>query len=145
MVKKEDKISSEALKGIESYITKEVLEKELAENKNEAEELLLSKENLDKFLLKVKRKYLEIPNSKENLYEIPVLIDLVDDYFQNEYIDIPKDSITTIVSALIYFLSPMDLMPDTIPVMGYSDDVVVISRVCDEFKTDIEKYKNHKI
>jgi uncharacterized membrane protein YkvA (DUF1232 family) len=31
------------------------------------------------------------------------------------------------VGALIYFVSPIDLIPDTIPVIGYLDDLAVLS------------------
>lgn len=37
-------------------------------------------------------------------------------------------------SALFYFLSPFDLIPDCIPIVGYADDLAVISTVVSEVK-----------
>jgi uncharacterized membrane protein YkvA (DUF1232 family) len=34
----------------------------------------------------------------------------------------PADSILMIVAAVIYFVSPFDLIPDSIPVLGLTDD-----------------------
>jgi len=38
----------------------------------------------------------------------------------------PGDSILMIVAALIYFVSPFDLIPDSIPVLGLTDDASVL-------------------
>lgn len=46
-----------------------------------------------------------------------------------------------IVAALIYFLSPVDLIPDILPIVGLSDDVVVVALAYKQVKSDIEKYK----
>ena len=41
----------------------------------------------------------------------------------------PADSILMVVAAVIYFLSPFDLIPDGIPVFGLMDDAAVIAYV----------------
>jgi uncharacterized membrane protein YkvA (DUF1232 family) len=41
----------------------------------------------------------------------------------------PADSILSIVAAVIYFVSPFDLIPDSIPVLGLIDDAAVITCV----------------
>ncbi|MEI6712669.1 MAG: YkvA family protein [Verrucomicrobiota bacterium] len=41
--------------------------------------------------------------------------------------DTPVWARGTILSALAYFLSPLDLIPDFIPVAGYSDDLTAIA------------------
>lgn len=33
-----------------------------------------------------------------------------------------------ITSALAYFISPLDIIPDTIPVVGFSDDIAIIGK-----------------
>ncbi len=47
----------------------------------------------------------------------------------------------SIIVALIYFLSPIDLIPDTIPGAGYIDDVVVVSGCLALVRTDLEDYR----
>jgi uncharacterized membrane protein YkvA (DUF1232 family) len=44
--------------------------------------------------------------------------------FQDE--DTPAWAKTTIVGALGYFISPIDAIPDVIPVVGFSDDLGVL-------------------
>lgn len=39
---------------------------------------------------------------------------------------VPPKAKATIIAALGYFISPIDLLPDAIPVMGYGDDLAAI-------------------
>src|SRR4029077_12096648 len=41
----------------------------------------------------------------------------------------PANSILMIVAAVIYFVSPFDLIPDSIPVLGLVDDASVLTFV----------------
>jgi uncharacterized membrane protein YkvA (DUF1232 family) len=41
----------------------------------------------------------------------------------------PADTILVIVAAIIYFLNPFDLIPDSVPVFGLVDDAAVIGCV----------------
>jgi uncharacterized membrane protein YkvA (DUF1232 family) len=41
----------------------------------------------------------------------------------------PVGTITMAVAALIYFVTPFDLIPDGIPVLGFVDDAAVVSVV----------------
>lgn len=53
------------------------------------------------------------------------------------YTEIPWLTILTVVGALIYFITPIDLLPDFIPVTGYLDDFGLILTVYNRFKGDI--------
>lgn len=54
---------------------------------------------------------------------------LVESYVKREYTDIPLTSIISILAALIYVISPIDLIPDFIPGIGYFDDAAVVTLV----------------
>ena len=41
--------------------------------------------------------------------------------------DTPEWAKATIIGALIYFISPVDAIPDVLPFVGYSDDLVVLA------------------
>ncbi len=41
--------------------------------------------------------------------------------------DTPPWAKATIIGALIYFISPVDAVPDIIPGVGYSDDLIVLA------------------
>ena len=57
------------------------------------------------------------------------------------YTEIPWMTILTVVGALIYFITPIDLIPDFIPVAGYLDDFGLILAVFNRFKADINTFQ----
>lgn len=48
-------------------------------------------------------------------------------YYTLQKPEIPMNVKATIVGALGYFILPVDLIPDLIPVVGYSDDLAVLT------------------
>lgn len=108
--------------------------------KTKAVEFLKDAKELEKLLLRVDDKFKSIPKVGDKLAYIPELILLVRSYAIKEYTDISKIEIIAIIAALLYFVSPIDVIPDSIPVAGYLDDALVagiIVKWCDE---DLEKY-----
>ena len=75
------------------------------------------------------------------LSDIPLLASLVRSYVKKEYTDIPVGSILAAIGALAYFVSPIDLIPDTIPGAGYIDDSVVITVCIKMIDSDLKEYK----
>lgn len=61
--------------------------------------------------------------------DIISMYQLVESYVKREYTDIPLTSIISILAALIYVISPIDLIPDFIPGIGYFDDAAVVTLV----------------
>jgi uncharacterized membrane protein YkvA (DUF1232 family) len=57
----------------------------------------------------------------------------------------PADSILVIVAAVIYFLSPFDIIPDSLPVFGMIDDVAVIRFVAKANLTAISNFRKWEI
>jgi uncharacterized membrane protein YkvA (DUF1232 family) len=70
-----------------------------------------------------------------------LLFAVAKDYVNGDYTEIPKRSIVAILGGLIYFLSPIDVVPDFIPVLGFVDDVFVLNLVYRQVLKDLEKYK----
>ena len=77
----------------------------------------------------------------EQWENIKILFSLIKDYAKGDYKDIPWTSIAAVVSAILYFVSPIDIIPDFIPVIGYLDDAAVIAICMSWIKVDVEKYK----
>ncbi|RZL66985.1 MAG: DUF1232 domain-containing protein [Pedobacter sp.] len=63
------------------------------------------------------------------------------DYVGGHYTEIPKRSIISILGGIVYFLSPIDIVPDFIPVLGFVDDVFILNLVYKQVLKDLEKYK----
>jgi uncharacterized membrane protein YkvA (DUF1232 family) len=125
----------------EDKLDEKILKRRLEQNKDEAEQLLHDRDKMDEFLGRLERKLSLIPVAGKYLSDIPVLISLVKAYIEKKYTDIPIGSIIAIVSALIYFLSPIDLIPDFIPVAGFADDAAVIAFAYKFVHDDIAEYK----
>jgi len=106
---------------------------------------LKDKKKLEHFLERLERKLSKIPLVGEYLSDVPVLISLVKAYAQKEYTDIPIGSIIAIVGALIYLLSPIDLIPDAIPVIGYLDDAAVLAFAYKLVRDDVLEYKEWRL
>jgi uncharacterized membrane protein YkvA (DUF1232 family) len=62
------------------------------------------------------------------------------DYWKGDYRKIPWWSVASVAAALGYFLTPTDLLPDIIPVLGYVDDAAVLAAVMSALKEDLKKY-----
>jgi uncharacterized membrane protein YkvA (DUF1232 family) len=57
----------------------------------------------------------------------------------------PADSILMIVAAVIYFVSPFDLIPDSIPLLGLTDDTSVLICVARSNLTLISNFRKWEI
>ena len=61
-------------------------------------------------------------------------------YIRHEYVDIPWGSVVLVVVAIVYFVSPLDMVIDWIPVLGFVDDAAVIAFVIGQVKKDLDKF-----
>lgn len=78
----------------------------------------------------------------DGIWEKMVLLFAVaKDYVNGDYTEIPKRSIIAILGGLIYFLSPIDVIPDFVPVLGFVDDIYILNLVFRQVLKDLEKYK----
>jgi len=106
----------------------------------QSEALLNDKDELDDFLYRLEQKIKEMPLVGEEFAVIPIMISLIKHYVEGKYTTVPYGTILAIMSALIYVLSPVDIIPDFIPFVGHLDDVAVIGLCLSMVKTDIEAY-----
>jgi uncharacterized membrane protein YkvA (DUF1232 family) len=113
---------------------------ELEKGYASAEKLLGDRDALERFLQRLEKKLRKLPLAGNALASIPVLASLIRSYTKKEYTDIPIGSIIAIISALIYFVSPIDFIPDFIPGVGHVDDTVVIAACLKLVESDVEEY-----
>ena len=68
------------------------------------------------------------------------IIRLVRAFARRQYTDVPWETIVLSIAAIIYFVSPIDFIPDFIPVAGYVDDAAVIAFVAASIKADLDNF-----
>ncbi len=61
-------------------------------------------------------------------------------YASGRYRNIPWKAVMTMLAAIIYFLNPIDLIPDFIPGLGLTDDFSVLLWVYSSMSTEINKF-----
>ena len=61
-------------------------------------------------------------------------------YASGDYRTIPWKSLLLIVAAILYFINPIDVIPDLLPIIGLSDDFAVLFTVYKSIGSDIEKF-----
>ena len=76
--------------------------------------------------------------------KVRTLLRMLRSYVNGEYRHIPWKSLLMIIGALIYFLMPIDLIPDIIPVAGLADDISIIFLVFGSINEDIEAFLEYE-
>jgi len=61
-------------------------------------------------------------------------------YANGSYRDIPWDSLVSILAAVIYFVMPLDMIPDFILSLGLIDDVALIGWILSSVKNDVDQF-----
>ena len=69
---------------------------------------------------------------------------LLQDYWAREYTDVPWKLIAAIGFAVAYLVSPIDVIPDFIPFVGFVDDAAVFALVISAFQAELDEYKEWK-
>ena len=55
---------------------------------------------------------------------------------------LPEEDKTRVLSALTYFADPKDVIPDTVPVLGFLDDAIMIELCVRELKHELDAYED---
>ncbi|MBL0711950.1 MAG: DUF1232 domain-containing protein [Colwellia sp.] len=76
--------------------------------------------------------------------DIKLMIGLITDYAKGNYTEVPWKIMAAITAAVVYFVSPIDVIPDFIPLIGYIDDALVIKIALDFAGDDLAKYARWK-
>ncbi len=91
---------------------------------------------------KIRRKSskLDLGRFRKLINQIRLAISLIKDFRDKKYSEIPWRSIAMIAAAILYFVNPFDVIPDLLPVLGFTDDALLFASVFKSIQTDLEKY-----
>jgi uncharacterized membrane protein YkvA (DUF1232 family) len=133
------------LKKENEILTDEKLRKALETNSEEARTTIKDEDKFERLVQRLEKKLKLIPHIGEYISDIACMVSLVRSYIKKEYTDIPIGTIISIVSTLIYIVSPIDLIPDPIPGIGYIDDIILFGWVLKSIHSDVEEYKKWRV
>lgn len=72
--------------------------------------------------------------------KVNVLVSMLQHHLKGEYKSFSTSTVILIVFALLYFITPIDAIPDFIPVLGLTDDASILILVYRKINKDIEAF-----
>lgn len=113
--------------------------------RQQATRLLGNKEKLNQTLKVASEKFKDVRTKglkNTTLVEkLKVISRLVKAYVRGEYRQIRTANIILLVAAIVYFITPIDLIPDFVPITGFMDDFTVIMWVYGQLQAEIEAFE----
>ncbi len=94
--------------------------------------------NDDAIRNKINKAYPALKKVLENVRELYALFK---DSIKGDY-KLHPANVAMIGGGLLYFLLPADLIPDFIPLVGYLDDLAVLTTIMNSLKGEINEYKS---
>jgi uncharacterized membrane protein YkvA (DUF1232 family) len=76
------------------------------------------------------------------LDDLRTMIRLVRAHARGDYREIPLDTLVLVVAALVYVVTPLDLIPDYIPFVGLTDDVAVVRWVVRRVHEELDQFRS---
>lgn len=62
-------------------------------------------------------------------------------WVRRSYRQVSGTSLLLLVAALLYFVTPVDLIPDTLGAIGFVDDVAVIQTAVEAVRTELDRFR----
>ncbi|GAB3523303.1 YkvA family protein [Emticicia fontis] len=76
--------------------------------------------------------------------KVVLLGGLLKAYATGEYRNIELPNLLKVVAGFIYFISPIDLLPDFLPYVGLADDVALLMFIIKSISDELEKFEQWK-
>ena len=73
--------------------------------------------------------------------DIQAITRLLTAWAQGRYRVVPMRTLVALLGALLYFLMPLDALPDFILALGFLDDAAIIARVIQIFRDDLKAFR----
>lgn len=110
-----------------------------------AKGIVKDNDRLKNLLLNVGKKLANIGDGSEEsrgfVGQLKLLIRMIRAHVNGTYRAFSPMTLIMFAFALVYFITPIDLIPDFIPALGFTDDIAVALMIMRRFSGDIEEYK----
>lgn len=110
-----------------------------------AREMVTDNSRLRNLLIRVGEKLSRVGDGSEEsrgfFAQLKLLIRMVRAHISGAYRAFAPLTLLMFVFALLYFITPIDMIPDFIPALGFTDDVAVAIMIMRRFSEDIERYR----
>ena len=73
--------------------------------------------------------------------QLSIVTRLLKAYASGEYRLLPWKTLIRVIAVLIYFVSPIDILPDFLPIIGLTDDIALMLWLFSGMGDDIEKFR----
>jgi len=69
-----------------------------------------------------------------------LVLELIDDFRDGTYREVSWRSVALLTAGILYSVNPADVIPDTVPIIGQLDDLVLLAVVTRLVHSDLRKY-----
>lgn len=106
---------------------------------------LLNRRRLITLVRKFGQKILTLDNPKEEIRQLlhnwRTATRMLQAYLHGKYRHVSTKSLVALVAGVVYFLNPLDAIPDLIPFTGFVDDFSFMWWVYHSIENEIQKYR----
>lgn len=94
-------------------------------------------------LLAVLGRYLKKGGLRKVREDLSVFGHYSSDIIHGRYKDYKASSLTLVVAAILYVISPLDILPDLLP-LGFIDDVAIVTWAASKLASELDNYRKWK-
>jgi uncharacterized membrane protein YkvA (DUF1232 family) len=113
----------------------------------QARELFSNREKMLKTVDKAFSKVTDIEGGEGEVKglanKVKIFIRMIKAYVDGEYREVPWKTMLIILAGLVYFVNPLDLIPDFLPGVGYIDDITIVLWIFKSVEEDILRFQEY--
>lgn len=110
----------------------------------QAQEVISNPSKIMDTLGQLEKKLEEAPVIGSTVADVPVMISMVKGYITKEYTEVSPKVIASLVGAFLYLVAKTDIIPDSVPIAGFVDDIAVLGLALNINKPELEAFKQWK-
>ena len=109
--------------------------------RQQASRIFQDQDKVQSLLSDVDRHLKGLPWIGKKLKQVPLFLSMLNHYYHKDYQQVPVGTILAALAALLYFVYPLDVIPDFIPFVGYIDDAAILAFCYKNIEKDLKRYQ----